>query len=62
MVVSCRLLPRRPRAHDLRFDGRPVVHRAFLGGMAVPYVNPRPSYTRKCAFDVEMVSATVPIH
>jgi primary-amine oxidase len=38
--------------HDLRFEGRPVVHRASLVEMAVPYGDPHPPFQRKCAFDV----------
>ena len=38
--------------HDVRYDGRPVVHRASLVEMAVPYGDPYPPYPRKCAFDV----------
>lgn len=38
--------------HDVEFDGRSVVKRASLVEMAVPYGDPRPPYTRKCAFDV----------
>jgi primary-amine oxidase len=38
--------------HDLRFDGRPVMHRASLVEMAVPYGDPYPPHQRKCAFDV----------
>lgn len=42
--------------HDVAYkDGgslRPVLHRASLCEMCVPYGDPRPPYTRKCAFDV----------
>lgn len=38
--------------HDVEYDGRSVVKRAALVEMAVPYGDPRPPYTRKCAFDV----------
>jgi primary-amine oxidase len=38
--------------HDVCFDGRSVLKRAALVEMAVPYGDPRPPYTRKCAFDV----------
>jgi len=38
--------------HDVSYDGRPVLHRASLVEMAVPYADPRPPYHRKCAFDV----------
>jgi primary-amine oxidase len=38
--------------HDVRFEGRPVVHRASLVEMAVPYGDPYPPHQRKCAFDV----------
>jgi len=36
---------------DVSFDGRPVLKRASLVEMAVPYGDPHPPYTRKCAFD-----------
>jgi len=38
--------------HDVKFDGRPVMSRASLVEMAVPYGDPNPPYSRKCAFDV----------
>ena len=38
--------------HDVRYDGRPVVNRASLVEMAVPYADPNPPFERKCAFDV----------
>jgi len=38
--------------HDVCFDGRPIVHRASLVEMAVPYGDPYPPHQRKCAFDV----------
>jgi primary-amine oxidase len=38
--------------HELAYDGRPVLHRASLVEMAVPYADPHPPYQRKCAFDV----------
>ena len=38
--------------HDVKYDGRPVVHRASLVEMAVPYADPNPPFERKCAFDV----------
>lgn len=38
--------------HDVRYDGRPVMHRASLVEMAVPYADPNPPFERKCAFDV----------
>jgi len=31
---------------------RPLIYRASLGEMIVPYADPRPVYHRKCAFDV----------
>ena len=31
---------------------RPVLHRASLVEMCVPYADPNPPYQRKCAFDV----------
>jgi primary-amine oxidase len=38
--------------HDVSYDGRPIMHRASLVEMAVPYADPHPPYQRKCAFDV----------
>jgi len=38
--------------HEVTFDGRPVVNRLSLVEMAVPYGDPHPPFTRKCAFDV----------
>jgi primary-amine oxidase len=38
--------------HDVSYDGRPIVYRASLVEMAVPYADPHPPYQRKCAFDV----------
>jgi primary-amine oxidase len=38
--------------HDLKFNGRSVVQRASLVEMAVPYADPNPPFSRKCAFDV----------
>lgn len=42
--------------HDIGYeDGgrvRPIIHRMSLVEMAVPYADPNPPYTRKCAFDV----------
>ena len=38
--------------HDVTYDGRPILHRASLVEMAVPYADPHPPYPRKCAFDV----------
>mmetsp|Transcript_44446 Transcript_44446/g.96647 ORF Transcript_44446/g.96647 Transcript_44446/m.96647 type:complete len:678 (-) Transcript_44446:296-2329(-) len=38
--------------HDVSFDGRPVLARAALVEMAVPYADPHPPFQRKCAFDV----------
>eukprot|EP00899_Mesostigma_viride_P025592 jgi/Mesvir1/6217/Mv00897-RA.1 len=38
--------------NDLRFDNRPVLWRASLVEMAVPYGDPRPPFQSKCAFDV----------
>eukprot|EP00803_Ostreobium_quekettii_P010562 evm.model.scf_1177.3 EVM.evm.TU.scf_1177.3 scf_1177:31016-41785(+) len=42
--------------HDVAYEDagslRPVLHRASLCEMCVPYGDPRPPYTRKCAFDV----------
>ncbi|KAL7529699.1 hypothetical protein ACHAWF_003087 [Thalassiosira exigua] len=38
--------------HDVRYAGRRILNRASLVEMAVPYGDPNPPYTRKCAFDV----------
>lgn len=38
--------------HDVKFQGRPILHRASLVEMAVPYADPHAPYQRKCAFDV----------
>lgn len=38
--------------HDVSYDGRPIMHRASLVEMAVPYADPHPPFQRKCAFDV----------
>ena len=38
--------------HDLKYEGRDVLHRASLVEMAVPYGDPHPPFQRKCAFDV----------
>ncbi|KAL3810827.1 hypothetical protein ACHAXA_007517 [Cyclostephanos tholiformis] len=38
--------------HDVKHLGRSVLNRASLVEMAVPYGDPRPPFTRKCAFDV----------
>uniref|UniRef100_A0A0G4HRT8 Amine oxidase n=1 Tax=Chromera velia CCMP2878 TaxID=1169474 RepID=A0A0G4HRT8_9ALVE len=38
--------------HNLKFDGRPVLRRACLSEMAVPYADPFPPHIHKCAFDV----------
>lgn len=38
--------------HEVRYRGRPILNRASLVEMAVPYADPHPPYTRKCAFDV----------
>jgi primary-amine oxidase len=37
---------------DVRYDGRPILNRASLVEMAVPYGDPYPPHQRKCAFDV----------
>eukprot|EP00536_Pseudo-nitzschia_multiseries_P011282 jgi/Psemu1/243692/estExt_Genewise1.C_3750016 len=37
---------------EVSYDGRPVLHRASLVEMAVPYADPNPPFHRKCAFDV----------
>lgn len=38
--------------HDVKYEGRPILHRASLVEMAVPYADPHPPFSRKCAFDV----------
>ncbi|MBN9264680.1 MAG: tyramine oxidase, partial [Hyphomicrobium sp.] len=38
--------------HDVRFDGRPVVHRASIVEMTVPYGTPEGGHFRKNVFDV----------
>ena len=38
--------------HDVKYQGRNVIHRASLVEMAVPYGDPHPPFQRKCAFDV----------
>ncbi len=38
--------------HDVRYKGRPIMNRASLVEMAVPYGDPSAPFTRKCAFDV----------
>jgi primary-amine oxidase len=38
--------------HDVSYNGRPILHRASLVEMAVPYADPHPPYQRKCAFDI----------
>lgn len=37
---------------DVTWDGRSVMKRASLVEMAVPYADPHPPFSRKCAFDV----------
>ncbi len=38
--------------HEVEYDGRPIMHRASLVEMAVPYADPNEHFARKCAFDV----------
>lgn len=38
--------------HDIRYDGRPVVHRASLVEMVVPYGSPDNGHFRKHVFDI----------
>lgn len=38
--------------HDIRYDGRPIIHRASLVEMVVPYGSPQNGHYRKNVFDV----------
>ncbi len=38
--------------HEVSYDKRPIMHRASLVEMAVPYADPNQHFARKCAFDV----------
>jgi len=38
--------------HDIRYDGRRVLHRASLVEMVVPYGSPDPAHARKNVFDI----------
>jgi primary-amine oxidase len=38
--------------HDVRYDGRGVLHRASLVEMVVPYGSPDPAHARKNVFDI----------
>eukprot|EP00172_Hildenbrandia_rubra_P001015 Plantae.Rhodophyta-Hildenbrandia_rubra.ctg16062.p1 GENE.Plantae.Rhodophyta-Hildenbrandia_rubra.ctg16062~~Plantae.Rhodophyta-Hildenbrandia_rubra.ctg16062.p1 ORF type:complete len:673 (-),score=115.48 Plantae.Rhodophyta-Hildenbrandia_rubra.ctg16062:3524-5542(-) len=38
--------------HNIKYAGRPILWRASLVEMAVPYGDPHPLVNRKCAFDV----------
>jgi primary-amine oxidase len=38
--------------HDVRYDGRRVLHRASLVEMVVPYGSPDPAHARKNVFDI----------
>jgi primary-amine oxidase len=38
--------------HDIRYDGRPVVYRASLAEMVVPYGTPERGHARKNVFDI----------
>lgn len=38
--------------HDIRYDGRPVIHRASLVEMVVPYGSPDNGHFRKNVFDI----------
>ena len=38
--------------HDIRFDGRRILHRASLVEMVVPYASPDPAHARKNVFDI----------
>ena len=37
---------------DVKFNNRSVMNKGSLVEMAVPYGDPRPPFSRKCAFDV----------
>ena len=45
--------------HDLKYDGRDVLHRASLVEMSVPYGDPHPPFQRKCAFDVKQTTMNI---
>lgn len=38
--------------HDVRYDGRSVLHRLSFSEMTVPYGDPHPPFHRKQAFDL----------
>lgn len=38
--------------HQVKWDGRSVLNKLSLVEMAVPYADPNPPFSRKCAFDV----------
>jgi primary-amine oxidase len=38
--------------HDIRYDGRPVIYRASLAEMVVPYGSPHNGHPRKNVFDI----------
>lgn len=38
--------------HDIKYDGRSVIHRASLAEMVVPYGSPEPGHVRKNVFDI----------
>ncbi|EXJ85677.1 primary-amine oxidase [Capronia coronata CBS 617.96] len=38
--------------HNVRYDGRPLIHRLSLSDMNIPYADPRHPYHRKAAFDL----------
>ena len=38
--------------HDIRYDERPVLYRASIAEMVVPYGSPKPQHARKNVFDI----------
>ncbi len=38
--------------HDMRYDGRPVLYRASIAEMVVPYGSPKKQHARKNVFDI----------
>ena len=50
--------------HDVSYEDagklRPILHRASLVEMCVPYADPNPPFHRKCAFDVSASELGLP--